>query len=80
MFIYTDFTLNLVETLKTSIYYTKDTHNTKLQFRCFLIVPNSYTAKVRHLNKSGFYDGFNITIVFFLSIATTFTVWGHSLV
>ena len=32
MFIYTEMTLDLIETLKTSLYNTKHTNNTKMYF------------------------------------------------
>ena len=42
MFIYTISTLNLIETLKITIYRTKHTEHTKLQFRKRIVQKQSF--------------------------------------
>ena len=51
-------TLNLIETLKPSIYNPKDTNNTKIHLIFFNIFKNQYFPKIQVKKKSAFYDDF----------------------
>ena len=67
--------MNLIETLKTSIYTTKHTWNTKLHVRVSPFFKKSIFSKIRHSNKSAFYADFYCTIKI-VEGRTAWLVWG----
>ena len=70
-------TLSLIETLKTSIYNTKHTENSKLHFQKYIYSNIHIFQKNGHSKSSDvhvcFYDTFNILLIYIIII-----VWVHS--